>query len=114
MLKVHTLLLTLALPFFTLFLFESEANFALKKVTHPHDIKIDHTFNALAISINNSFDELLNFDYQKNPSRQNHAYTKSVLSTIFVEKELHYLKVCNFIDLELSPQNIIYPFHSFL
>lgn len=112
--KFNNLLLTFVLALFTLFLCESEVHFDLKKDTQKHEIKIDNTFNALAISINNSFHELLNLDNQKEPTAQNNYYTKNSLDKLVFKEELQYLKICDLINLKLSPQNIIYPFHSFL
>ncbi|MBP0905617.1 hypothetical protein ACFSKN_10450 [Mariniflexile gromovii] len=114
MLKFNSLLLTLALSLFTFFLSEAEGDLAIKKIAPTHDVKIDHSFNALAITSNNSFQELLSFNTEKEPTFQNHFYAKSSLNKVVFENELQYLKVCDFIDLKLTPQSIIYPFHSFL
>ncbi|CAH8282700.1 hypothetical protein EV196_101552 [Mariniflexile fucanivorans] len=114
MLKINSLLLTLALSLFTLFLCETEGDLALKKTTPTHDVKIDHSFNALAITTNNSFPELVSFNAEKEPNFQNQFYAKNILKLVVFENESQYLKVCDFIDLNLTTQSIIYPFHSFL
>lgn len=114
MLKTNCFLLTVALSFFSLFLFKTDSNFPIKLVNHPHDIKIDHSFNTCAISTNNSFVELLNFDKNKKPSHTNHFNTFKPLDKVLVENNSHYLKVCNFFNLNLTISKIVYPFHSFL
>lgn len=114
MLKFNNLLLTLALSLFALFLCESEGNLALKKTTSTHDLKIDHSFNALALTTNNSFQELVSFNKEKEPTHKNHFYAKNPINEAVFESDLQYLKVCNFLDLNLTTRSIIYPFHSFL
>ncbi|MFI0429830.1 hypothetical protein [Mariniflexile sp. HMF6888] len=114
MLKFNSLLLTLALSLFALFLYESEGDLALKKTTSTHDLKIDYSFNALAVITNNSFQELVSFDKEKEPSNENHFYSKNPINEVVFESDLQYLKVCDFLDLNLTPRSIIYPFHSFL
>lgn len=114
MLKFNSLLLTFALSLFALFLCESEGNSALKKTTSTHDFKIDHSFNALALTTNNSFQELVSFDKEKNQPNQNHFYAKNLSNEVIFKSDLQYLKVCGFLDLNFTTRNIIYPFHSFL
>lgn len=115
MLKFNTILLTLALSFFALFLSEAEGDgLLLKKVTTTHDVKVDSSFNALAINTNNSFQEVLSFNNQKEPTSANEFQAQNTLSKLAFEKEIQYLKISEFIDLKLTPQDIIYPFHSFL
>ncbi|MEN3323922.1 hypothetical protein VP395_09295 [Mariniflexile soesokkakense] len=114
MLKFNSLLLTLALSLFTLFLSKPEGDLALKKITPTHEVKIDHSFNALAITTDNSFQELVRFDKEKEPTKPNHFYAKNFLNETVYESDLHYLKVCDFLDLNLTTRSIIYPFHSFL
>lgn len=114
MLKFNTIILTLALSVFTLFLNKAEGDLVVKKVIPTHDVKIDHSFNALAIANHNSFPELLSFSKDIEPVHQNHFYTKTTLTKVAIEGELQYLKTCNAINLNLTKQRIIYPFHSFL
>ncbi|WP_308991594.1 hypothetical protein QLS71_006140 [Mariniflexile litorale] len=114
MLKFNSLLLTLALSLFSLFLSETGGDLAIKKIPTTHDVKIDHSFNALAITTNNSFQELVSFEKDKEPPTENRFYTKNTSNKTVFENELQYLKVCDFIDLNLTTRSIIYPFHSFL
>jgi hypothetical protein len=115
MLKFNGLILTLALAFFSLFLSEAQSDLAFKQNTaNHHDLKIDHYFNTFAISSNNSFQELVNFDKEKNQPNQNYFYAKNLSNEVVFKSDLQYLKVCGFLDLNFTTRNIIYPFHSFL
>lgn len=114
MLKFNNFFLTLAISLFAFFLSEHEGDLTIKKVPPTHDIKILNTLNSLAVSNHNSFHELLNFDTPKEPSQKNTFYANNSLNKSLITNQLAYLKVCDFIDLNLTPQDIIYPFHSFL
>ncbi|PKQ45645.1 hypothetical protein CSW08_06135 [Confluentibacter flavum] len=113
MLKLNCLLLTVTISFFSLFLFKTESTISFQAITHTHDIKIDGLYNAFAISANNSFHELLNFDKQK-LTNANFIYTFTCLKKMFLDEHFNYLKLCNLIDLNLTTHTIIFPFHSFL
>ncbi|MFG6685459.1 hypothetical protein ACGK9U_02665 [Mariniflexile sp. HNIBRBA6329] len=114
MLKFNGLILTLALSLFTLFVSESKGDLATKKITHTHDLKIDHSYNTLAISTNNSFLELAGFEKEKEQTFDNNFFAKKPISEKVLESDFQYLKVCDFLDLNLTTRSIIYPFHSFL
>lgn len=114
MLKFNGLLLTVTISFFSFFLFKTENSRSFQAITHTHDIKIDGLYNAFAISANNSFEELLNFDKQKKPTTYNFFNTFKPVKKALLDENLNYLKVCNFLDLYLTTHTIIYPFHSFL
>lgn len=114
MLKFNCLLLTVTISFFSLFLFKTENSRPFQSIAHTHDIKIDGLYNALAISANNSFEELLNFDKQKKPTVYNVFNDFKPVKKGLLDESLNYLKVCNFLDLNLTTRTIIYPFHSFL
>jgi len=114
MLKINCLLLTVTLSFFSLFLIKTESNLAFKPTNHSHDLKIDHSINACAISTNNSFVELLSFDKQKKQSEINYLESFKPLNKALVENNSSYLKTCDFLDLNLTIHKIIFPFHSFL
>ena len=113
MLRINCFLLTVAISFFSLFLFKTEGAVTFKTVSHTHDIKIDGLYNTLAISIDNSFRELLSFDKQK-LTNTNFIYTFTCLKNVFLETSFNYLKISNLLDLNLTTRTIIYPFHSFL
>lgn len=112
--KFNCLVLTVIISFFSFFLFITESTISFKSIVHKYDIKIDNAYNALAISTNNSFQELLNSDKQKKPSSCNVFYTFKHLKKIFLDVDFNYLKGCNLLDLNLTTRTIIYPFHSFL
>ncbi|MGZ0015825.1 hypothetical protein [Yeosuana sp. AK3] len=114
MLKFNGLLLAVTISFFSLFLFKTENSRSFQAITHTHDIKIDSLYNAFAISANNSFEELLNFDKQKKPTVYKVFNDFKLENKELLNESLNYLKVCNFLDLNLTTRTIIYPFHSFL
>ena len=111
--KFNCLLLTVALSFCSLILFHSEGSISFERNTPIHHLKIDQSINACAVSINNSYEELINFDKQKRLA-SGHAFYPIDLSEAFLDEHSNYLKACNFLDLNLTPTTIIYPFHSFL
>lgn len=112
--KFNCLLLTVALSFYSLFLFNSERVISFEKNTPVHSFKIDYSINTSAISINNTYDELLNFDKQKRLASGRLFYAIKPLSKSLLDENSSYLKTCNLIDLNLTPTTIIYPFHFFL
>lgn len=114
MLKFNGLLLTITLSLFTLFASEFEGVLAIKKITSTRDLKIDHSYNTLAISTNNSLLELAGFEKEKEQTFDTKFFAKKPISEKVFESDLQYLKVCNFLDLNLTIRSIIYPFHSFL
>jgi hypothetical protein len=114
MLKINWLFLTITLSFFSLFLLRTESNLSFKSVSHQHDIKSDYSINACAISINNSFEESLSFEKLKKQNHVNYLESFKPLNKVLVENNSHYLKTCNFLDLNLTISKIVYPFHSFL
>lgn len=114
MLKINCLLLTVTLSFFSLFLLKTESDFAFKTVNHSHDIKIDQSFNTSAISTNNSFLELLSFEKQKKQNQINYLESFKASDKVLVENNSRYLKSSDFLDLNLTIHEIIFPFHSFL
>ena len=114
MLKINCLLITVALSFFSLFLFNSESSLVIKSINHTHDIKIDQSFNTCAISTNNSLEESIRFDKHKKQTNTNHFYTYKPLSKSHFDNSLQYLKVCDFFNLNLTIRKIVFPFHSFL
>ena len=114
MLKINCLLLTVTLSFLSLFLFKTETNLAFKSVSQAHDIKIDYSINTCAISINNSFEELVRFDKLKKQNHVNYLKSYKPLNEVLVENNSHYLKACDFLDLNLTISKIVFPFHSFL
>ncbi|MDO7172292.1 hypothetical protein [Mariniflexile sp. AS56] len=114
MLKFNSLLLTLALGVFSLFLSESEGDLAYKKITPSDDLKIDHSFNAFGITTSNAFEHITNFEFEKEPTNPDQFYAINPLNKAVYTGELQYLKDCDFIDLNLTTRAIIYPFHSFL
>lgn len=114
MLRLNCFLVTVTISFFSLFLFKTEDVVPFKTVTHhTHDIKIDGLYNTFAISVDNSFLELLNFDKQK-LTNTNFIYTFTCLKNVFLDACFNYLKISNLLDLNLTTRTIIYPFHSFL
>ena len=112
--KFNCLLLTVALSFYSLILFHSEGGISFEKNSPTHTLKIDQSFNACAISIHNSYEELITFDKQKRLAGGNFFYAIKSLNEPFLDDNSNYLKACNFLDLNLTPTTIIYPFHSFL
>ncbi|SFZ89911.1 hypothetical protein SAMN05428642_101633 [Flaviramulus basaltis] len=112
--KINFLFLTVSLSFFSLFLFKTESNLSVKSVNHSHDIKIDQSYNSCAISIDNSFDEILSFDEQKNQNQINYLESFKSLNRVLVENNSHYLRICQLFNLNLTIKKIVYPFHSFL
>ena len=111
--KFNCLLLTVALSFCSLILFHSEGSISFEKNTPVHHFKIDQSVNACAVSINNSYEELISFDKQKRLAGGHAFYPIKPLSKAFLDDNSNYLKACNFLDLNLTPTTIIYPFHSF-
>ncbi len=114
MLKINCFFLTITLSLFSLFLFKTESNLSFKPVNHPHNIKIDHSINACAISTNNFFEGFSNFEKLKKQNHVNYFESFKPLNKVLVENNSHYLKTCNFLDLNLTISKIVYPFHSFL
>ena len=114
MLKFNGLLLTIALSLFTWSASEKEGDLAIKKITPTQDVKIERSFNALAIAPNNSFLEFAGFEKLKEQPFHNKFFTKNPIPEKVFESDLQYLKICNFLDLNLTPRSIIYPFHCFL
>lgn len=114
MLKVNTLLLTVTISFFSIFLFKTESRVAFKAVHHSHDIKIDSSINACAINTNNSFVEFFTFNELKTQSQTNYLESFKPLNDVLVENNARYLKACDFIDLNLTIREIVFPYHSFL
>lgn len=114
MLKINGLLLTVTISFFSLFLFKTEANLAFTPINNSHEIKVDKSTNACAISTNNSFVELLRLDKQKKQNQINLLETFKPLNKVLVENNTHYLKTCDFFELNLTISKIVFPFHSFL
>ncbi|NCO63947.1 MAG: hypothetical protein GW827_08610 [Flavobacteriales bacterium] len=114
MLKINSLLFTVALSFFSLFLFKTESSLAYKPANHSHDIKIDHSINTSAISTNNSLVEFLSFDKLKKQNQINYLESFKPLNKVLFENNSRYLKICDFLELNLTIHKIIFPFHSFL
>ena len=114
MLKFNCLFLTVALSFFTLFLNKTEGDLTFKKNLPTHNLQDYHSLNTSAISVNNSFEELLTFHKHNQQPSVNHFFTISRLNEMLLGINLNYLKVCDFFDLNLTIGKIIYPFHSFL
>lgn len=114
MLKINCLLLTVTISFFSLFLFNTESAISFKKNTPIHEIKIDSSINTCAISIDNSYEELAHFDEQNVQNKLNHFQTFQPLSSILTANNSNYLKVCDFLNLNLTIDKIVFPFHTFL
>ncbi|MFD0990666.1 hypothetical protein ACFQ1R_11200 [Mariniflexile jejuense] len=116
MLKFKGLILTIAISFISLLLFETNGKaVALNKPSNTHhDIKIERSFNTLAITTANSFEELINFNKHKNQTTETVFGAKKIVTNAVCENDLHYLKTCAHLDLNLNTRTIIYPFHSFL
>jgi hypothetical protein len=114
MLKINTLLLTVTLSFFSLFLNKTESNFSFKAVKHSHDIKIDHSINECAISASNTIVEFFNFDKLKKQSQTNYLESFKPSNNVLVKNNTCYLKDCDFLDLNLTIREKVFPFHSFL
>ena len=114
MLKFNCLLLTVTLSFLSLFVIKTEDAFTLNTNHSTHSLKKDHSFNALAISTNNSFEELLNFDEQEKQPNINFSFSNTSFNEVFFNAQLQYLKICNLINLNFTISKIIFPFHSFL
>ena len=114
MLKINCLLLTVTLSFFSLFLIKTESSLAFKPVNHSHDIKIDHSINTSAISTSNSLVEFLSFDKQKKQNQINYLESFKPFNKVLVENNSRYLKTSDFLELNLTIREIVYPFHSFL
>jgi len=112
--KFNCLLLTVALSFCSLILFHSEGSISFERNTPIHHLKIDQSINACAVSINNSYEELINFDKQKRLTNVNLFCSVKPLREAFLDDNSNYLKACNLLDLNLTTTTIIYPFHSFL
>lgn len=113
MLKINCLHLTVALSFFTIFLYKTDNNLPVKPINHSHGIKVDEPFNTCAISTNNPFLEVLNLDKQKKHNHANYLERQDPL-LLLVENNSPYLKICGLFDLNLTVSKIIYPFHCFL
>lgn len=114
MLRVNTLLLTVTISFFSIFLFKTESNVSFKAINHSHDIKIDSSINACAITTNNSLVEFFSFNEQKTQSQTNYLESYKPLNDVLVENNGRYLKACDFINLNLTIREIVFPYHSFL
>ena len=114
MLKINTLLLTVTLSLISLFLLKTESNFSFKSVNHSHDIKIDKSINACAISTHTSLVNFLSFDKQKKQNQINYLESFKPLNKQLVKNNTRYLKVCDFINLNLTIREIVFPYHSFL
>lgn len=112
--KFNCFLLTVALSFFSVFLFKSESGIYFKTNTPIHHFKIDQSINACALSINNSYEELITFEKQKRLASGNSLNSIGSLSEALLDNNSNYLKACNLLDVNLTPSTIIYPFHSFL
>ncbi len=111
MLKINCLLLTVSLSFFSLFLFKTEYIPSFKTATPTHKFENDYSLNACAIVNTNSYEELIYFDKQNNV---NHFNSSKPLNRVLLENNSHYLKACNFFDINLTIDKIVFPFHSFL
>lgn len=114
MLKINALLLTVTVSFFSLFLNKTESNLSFKAVNHSHDIKIDHSINACAISASNTTVEFFNFDKLKKQSQTNYLESFKPSNKVLVKNNTCYLKDCDFFNLNLTIREIVFPFHSFL
>lgn len=112
--KINCFVLTVVISFFSLFLFKTESTISFKNITQASDIKIDNAYNACAITVDNSFQDILNFDTQKKPTHSNVFYSFRTIKTLLLNETLNYLKICDLLDLNLTTRTIIYPFHSFL
>tara|TARA_R110000868_G_scaffold195442_4_gene441114 strand:+ start:101 stop:436 length:336 start_codon:yes stop_codon:yes gene_type:complete len=111
MLKINCLLLTVSLSFFSLFLFKTEYAPSFKTATPTHKFENDCSLNTCAIVIPNSYEELIHFDKQNSG---NHCNFFKPLNRVLLENNLLYLKACNFFDVNLTIDKIVFPFHSFL
>jgi hypothetical protein len=114
MLKFNCFLLTVTLSFISLFINKTEDALALNTNHSTHNIKKDLSFNACAISTNNSFEELLNFDEQEKQPTINFFFSNTSFKEVFFYAQLQYLKICNLLNLNFTISKIIFPFHSFL
>lgn len=116
MLKFKGLILTIAISLISLFLFETNGRtVALNKPLNTrHDIKIERSFNTLAITTANSFEELISFNKHKNQTTETAFGSKISVNNAVYDYNLHYLKTSAHLDLNLNTRTIIYPFHSFL
>jgi chromosome condensin MukBEF complex kleisin-like MukF subunit len=114
MLKFNGLLLTIALSFFTLCLGKAEGDLTLKKPVPTQQLHDFHALNTSAISVNNSFEELIVIDEHNTRFSENRFYAITRLSNLCISIDLKYLKACDFFNLNLTISKIIYPFHSFL
>ena len=114
MLKINCFLLTVTLSFFSLFLFKGEGTLALKTTSSKHEIRYDNSVNKTAISIDNSFTEFVHIDKQKRQNSINHVFVFKPAGNHLFQTDSHYLKGCNFLDVNLTVDKIIFPFHSFL
>lgn len=115
--KFSYLLLISLLCFFVLSLNKAEGaiNFNTSTSTPVHNLQNDHSYNACAISIDNSFQgESLNFEEFKREPSINQFSSIILLDELLLNIDLHYLKACNFFNFNLTVREIIYPFHSFL
>ncbi|HMR15130.1 MAG TPA: hypothetical protein PKD13_01490, partial [Mariniflexile sp.] len=114
MLKINCFLLTVTLSFFSLVLFKGEGALALKTTSSKHEIRYDNSVNKTAISIDNSFEEFIHIDKQKRQNSINHVSVFKPSSNHLFQTDSHYLKVCDFLDVTLTVDKIIFPFHYFL
>lgn len=114
MLKFNCFILTVTLSVFSVVLLSTENQVSILSVNNSHDIKFDHTLNAMAISTNNLFLELFSFDNQKNNNPLQYLESYIALNKLLFNTNTLYLKACDFINLTFTASEKIYPFHSFL
>lgn len=114
--KFNLIFLTLALGFCTSFLFGQEVDCLVPTQNNApkHDFKLEHSLNALAVSVNNTFEEVVNFHPEKEPTSQNPFTAGTVCQTICKTKLKAYVKASKLLNLSTAVRTLIYPFHSFL
>jgi len=115
MIKFNCLLLAISLSLFSLILSKTEGCVSFKKNIPTHKIQNDNSVNLGTLPTNTkSFEELRHFENHKKHTNTTHLYGYGGINNSVLEKNLYYLKVCDFFALNLTISKIIYPFHSFL
>ncbi|MFV0565708.1 MAG: hypothetical protein ACK5NB_07735 [Flavobacteriaceae bacterium] len=114
--KFNLIFLTFALSFCTTFLFGQEADYLAptNDNTPKHDFKLEHSLNALAVSVNNTFEETVDFHPEKTPTSQNPFTASAAYQTVCKTELKACVKASKLLNLSAAVRVLIYPFHSFL
>tara|TARA_R110000868_G_scaffold316814_1_gene577667 strand:- start:478 stop:825 length:348 start_codon:yes stop_codon:yes gene_type:complete len=115
MIKINCLLFAISLSLFTIILSKTESCISFKKNAPVHNFQNDNSINFGTLPTNiKSLKEFRHFEKQKKQTNGTHLNVYATLNGSLLENNIHYLKVCDFFNLNLTVSIIIYPFHSFL